>query len=333
MTNLPATIFAVRWLTVDTIRQTRASGLLAAFAAVSVVAVMVCMSITIYGDLPTLPVEPGENVNMLNRKDREVRELGVKETLQHGVDVIQGDMSVGFGAVTVPLTRPRNETVRFLQAVLAGGVADALGLLLVLVWTAGLVPAFVEPSAASVLLAKPMPRSLVLVGKFFGVLASVMLAAFLFVGATWMALGVRTQVWDGRYFLVLPVLLVHFAAIYAVSVLIGVWTRSATASALGAVTFWFACWAVNMGRHQVVSAGDQSIGSNILRGLYWLLPKPADFTALLVDVLGARQFFRPVDAVFGRHVAIGGEWVLITGLLFSAIMVSLACWRWSKIDY
>ena len=59
------------------------------------------------------------------------------------------------------------------ELILAGGIAGTFGLLLTLVWTAGFVPTFLDPSAASVLLAKPSPRWQLLLGKYFGVLAFV----------------------------------------------------------------------------------------------------------------------------------------------------------------
>ena len=57
--------------------------------------------------------------------------------------------------------------------ILAGGIAGTLRTALTLVWTAGFVPTFLEPGAASVLLAKPVERWQLLLGKYVGVLAFV----------------------------------------------------------------------------------------------------------------------------------------------------------------
>ena len=72
-----------------------------------------------------------------------------------------------------PVSRERSDAVHFLELLLAGGIAGTLGLLLALVWTAGFVPTFLEPSAASVLLAKPVARWQLLLGKYLGVLTFV----------------------------------------------------------------------------------------------------------------------------------------------------------------
>jgi len=92
---------------------------------------------------------------------------------REGIETINGRMTMEFGAVSFPVSRERSDAVHFLQLILASGIAGTFGLLLTLVWTAGFVPTFLDPSAASVLLAKPIPRWQLLLGKYFGVLAFV----------------------------------------------------------------------------------------------------------------------------------------------------------------
>ena len=53
-------------------------------------------------------------------------------------------------------------------------MADTLGLMLTLIWTAGFLPSFLEGRNICVLLAKPAPRWVLLVGKYVGVLAFVL---------------------------------------------------------------------------------------------------------------------------------------------------------------
>ena len=89
---------------------------------------------------------------------------------------------LAFGAFRYRTSQFPAEVVAFLQLVLAGFVADGVGVTLALVWTAGFVPAFLDPAAAAVLLAKPTPRWLLLAGKFLGVLLFVAVQALVFVG-------------------------------------------------------------------------------------------------------------------------------------------------------
>ena len=133
-------------------------------------------------------------------------------------------MTVGFGAMTIPMARGPEDSVRALELVLVGLAADTAGVLLALLWTAGFLPTFLEPQSATVLLAKPCPRWAILVGKYLGVVGFVTLHAALFVGATWLALGVSTGVWYGAYWLAVPLLAVNFAVFYAVSAFLAVCT-------------------------------------------------------------------------------------------------------------
>jgi hypothetical protein len=223
--------------------------------------------------------------------------------------------------------------------VLALGVADGLGLLLILVWTAGFLPAFLDPAAAAVMLAKPVPRWSLLAGKYLGVLAFVAVNAVLFVGGTWLALGLRTGVWDAAYFWCLPLLLAHFAVFFSVSTLLAVATRSPVACVFGSVLFWLLCWGMNYGRHAALAvAGLDNAAGHFLWTLevgYWVLPKPADLGVVLVDALGAGRYFSPmaemqaVQAKGAFHPALS----LLSSLLFGAVMLALSAYEFVTADY
>ena len=167
---------------------------------------------------------PDENADFLPRFDKDAQD---PHKLQHsGVAVADGTLSLAFGAVRVAVARDIPAAVHFLQLILAAGVADTLGLLLTLVWTAGFLPGFLAPQAVAVLLAKPVPRWALLAGKYIGVLAFVLAQAVYFVGGTWLALGLRTGVWDATYLLCIPLLLLQFAVFFGFSLLLAVCCRS-----------------------------------------------------------------------------------------------------------
>jgi hypothetical protein len=208
-----AALLTVRWLVRDTFRQALASGVLWLMVGVTAVTVGLCLTAT----FPAAEA-PG------------------------------GNLELAFGAWQVPLNEGRAHAVHVVDVHLAGWVADAAGLLLALLWTAGFLPSFLVGHAVTVLLAKPVPRWGLLAGKFLGVVAFVAAQAGAFLAATWLALGARTGVWDTAYFLCLPVLL-HFAVFFSLSALLAVATRSTVACVFGSVLFWVVCWATNFGRH------------------------------------------------------------------------------------
>ena len=56
------------------------------------------------------------------------------------------------------MARDRTSAVEMIHLVLASWVAGAVGLLLTLLWTASFVPEFLQPTSATVMLAKPLPQ-------------------------------------------------------------------------------------------------------------------------------------------------------------------------------
>src|SRR5262249_56322042 len=109
---------------------------------------------------------------------------------------------------------------------------------------------------AAALRAKPVPRWSLLAGKYLGVIVFVAFQALVFVGAVWLALAVRTGVWDMTCFLAVPVLLLHFAVFFSFSVLLAVTTRSTVACVFGSLLFWLGCLAMNLGRHTALTLPD-----------------------------------------------------------------------------
>lgn len=287
-------LVTVAWLVRDTFRQSIAHGIFFALLLVSLLSIATCLTVSVDGR-PTL-WQGDESPDFLPRNDAEASDAA--KLASSGVIVAKGRLTLVFGAISVPWARDTAAAIHFLELVLAGGVADTLGLLLTLIWTAGFLPSFLEGRNISVLLAKPAPRWVLLVGKYIGVLFFVLFQAVIFVGGTWLAIGLRTGFWDPTYLLAVPLLLLQFSIFFAFSVLLAVWTHNAVVCVFGSILFWCVAWSMNFGRHALVSATDMvstSMRSTYLSGLvdfgYWVLPKPADMGVLLYDALGAGNDF------------------------------------------
>jgi hypothetical protein len=312
---------AVGLLVRDTFRQSLAYGIFWILLGVSAVCILFCASVSVEGAVPIH--RQGENPDFLPRGDEEIAKIPGT-----GVDVVSGELSMVFGAFKAPLGRDRRDAVGFLQLALAGGVADTMGLLLTLTWTAGFLPGFLEDRAVAVLLAKPAPRWLLLLGKYIGVLAFVLLHSLIFVVGTWAALGLRTDVWDLAYLWTIPILLLHFGIFFSFSVLLAVLTRSTIACVFGSVAFWFLCWGMNYGRHvalaEIYADPKSPMAGPLVRVVdvgYWLLPKPADLGILLYDALGAGKSFGKIDA-FVQVQQHGDFWPVASVLASSAFLAA-----------
>jgi ABC-type transport system involved in multi-copper enzyme maturation permease subunit len=335
--KLPQGVRTLGWLVRDTFRQSLASGIFWILLAVSLLAIGVCASAGTTG--PMRLAAPGENGDFLPRADKDAKDAA--KLKQSGVIAVQGDLTLGFGAVRIPLARDAHNSVHFLQLILAGGVADTLGLLLTLIWTAGFLPGFLDGRSISVLLAKPAPRWVLLAGKYVGVLTFVLFHSVLFVGGTWLALGLRTGVWDANYLYCIPLLLLHFSVFFSMSLLLAVLTRSTVVCVFGSIVFWFMAWGLNYGRHalatstQVMPEGHFSGAfSWLLNAGYWVLPKPADFSLLLFNALDAKDYFGPVFDLKLLEAHGFSIWLsVLTSLAFTGYVLFASGRRFATTDY
>jgi hypothetical protein len=325
--NAPAALLTVRWLAWDTFRQALASGVFWVMFAVSALCIVGCLSVGM-ADVPREP-EGASGYRVPATDPQATRPDAPKQAEIVG----EHHYSLLFGAVRVGTYNDRETEVRSLQTVLAGGVADTLGVLLALIWTAGFLPSFLEPSAASVLLAKPVPRWGLLVGKYVGVLVFVFVQAGFFVVGTWAALGVRTGVWEPRYLLCLPLMLAHFAVFFSFSAFLAVWSRSAVTCVFGTLLFWMVCAGLNFGRH----ASFLAFGGPpaLLEAGYWALPKPADLGLMLHYAIGAPapELRLPGLPKLEELGALHLEASLLASLAFAVVVLGLAAYELTHTDY
>jgi ABC-type transport system involved in multi-copper enzyme maturation permease subunit len=303
--NPLSSLSAIHWLIRDTFRQSLSAGIFWLMLAVSLVCVALCLTTT---------VVPGG-------------------------DDDAGRLDFAFGAVQITLDQGPAIAVRTLEVQLAGWIADALGLLLALMWTAGFLPSFLEAGTAAVLLAKPIPRWILLAGKCLGVLVFMAVQDGVFVGGTWLALGLRTGVWDATYLLCLPLLLLHFAVFFSFSAMLAVATRSTVACVFGSILFWLLCWAMNFGRHAFLlvpelHAAASGLGPTVEFG-YWLLPKPLDCHLILLDTLQDDHLLaRFIDT---HTLAERGAWQPVGSVLASCacalVLLALAAYDFVTVEY
>jgi hypothetical protein len=362
--DTPAALLSIGWLIRDTFRQARTSGIFWLMLGVTAICVAVCASIGVEGDVPIVAEGPDRG-EFLPRSDLAAASVAIADLVGHGASwsldvwtvplvnharqysdvtraqrhrilIPQGQVTLAFGSIpTGKMTRDRTTAVRYLEGVLAGWVAGTMGVVLTLLWTAGFLPSFLDPAAVSVLLAKPAPRWSLLIGKYLGVVVFVAFQALVFVGGTWMALGMRTAVWDPAYWVCLPLLLVNFMVFFSFSVLLAVTTRSTVACAFGSILFWLLCWGMNVGRHAALGLTEfQSFGRLSELG-YWLLPKPTDVHIVLMQTLGVNDFVTQQIKVpdLAAHGAWWPELSVLASMLAGVVLLALAAYEFMKADY
>jgi hypothetical protein len=303
-----AALFAGRCLVRETFRQALANGIFLLMLVITVLSIGACLTAEVAG-AGTETAVPGAELTLLG------------------------------GAVAVPLDGDLSAAVRMLELQLAAWVAAAVGLLMALVWTAGFLPAFLEPGAATVLLAKPVPRWCLLAAKYLAVVVFVGAQQVLFVFGTWLALGIRTGVWDPAFLACIPWLILQFAVFFSFSTLLAVSTRSTAACVFGSILFWVLCWGVNLGRHTVLLLPEFRDMSVVFRTVtdvaYGVLPKPADLSLVLGEILCVDSDFGSVlrRGALEKAGAFPPAWFLLSSLGFAGGMLAVSGRQLETTEY
>ncbi len=318
----------VLWCLVrDTFRQARASRVSWLMLGVSALCVALCLSLKVEGGRD---VRTAEDIGLYGPNDQPLSDKGPAP----------GHLTLAFGGIRLPIFRDAEGEIGLVRVLLAKWIAGALGTLLALVWTAGFLPEFLQPGAASVLLAKPVSRSVVLIGKYLGVILFVGAQAAVFVVGTWVALGARTGDWSSGYLWCLPLLVVQFAVVYAASTLLAVSTRNTMACAFGSLVFWVICFAMNQGRLAAQQVGSTSprVGMEVSGGFrmareaaYWILPKPADLSVLLDRAVGASGHFASAAELGGA--SFDPLMSVATSLAIALVNQGMAAYELRRLEY
>lgn len=253
-------------------------------------------------------------------------------------DASTGSLGLLFGRWPVASATTMDQATREYLFLIAFGLADVLGVFVTLVATAGFLPTFLDPAAATVLVSKPISRRLQLFGRALGIVLFVALHAGLFVAATAIGVGFSTGLWSSGFWLAWPILLVQFFAFFGFSALIAVATRSTVAAMLGGIFFWVVSWGISFGRNflagQHVEGASQGLGRTVELA-YLVLPKPTDFSLMMHNALGIRP--EGLANLGLRTVQEQGLYcpttAIITAIAAGVILLGLAAYEFEHQDY
>ena len=92
--------------------------------------------------------------------------------------------------------------------------------------TASILPDMLQPGSLHLLLSKPVSRTKLLLAKYVGGCAFVFLCVSQIMVGLWLVAGARLDLWNARFLLCIPVLVLLFAVYYSVSILAGLFWRS-----------------------------------------------------------------------------------------------------------
>jgi ABC-type transport system involved in multi-copper enzyme maturation permease subunit len=116
---------------------------------------------------------------------------------------------------------------------------------LALISVGAVFPDFLTGGSIDLYLSKPIGRLRLFLTKYLAGLLFVALQVFVFCVASFFVMGIRGRTWQWGIFLAVPLVVLFFSYLYCVCVLLGIVTRSALASILITLLFWFFLFMLN----------------------------------------------------------------------------------------
>ena len=123
------------------------------------------------------------------------------------------------------------------QSFLVSGIAGTFGMFFSLAATSFFVPRLLEKGAADPLFSKPVSRFALLLSRYVAGLLFILVLGVFLVGGIHLGFLVNSQYGDVTLLWTLPILVYTFGLLFSFTVMVGTWTRSATAALLLSFVF------------------------------------------------------------------------------------------------
>jgi ABC-type transport system involved in multi-copper enzyme maturation permease subunit len=250
---------------------------------------------------------------------------------------------------------PRAAIGAFAVYLLMDFVLGSVAILLALIATAGVFPTLMERGAIDVVLAKPLPRWKLFLGKYLGSTVFVLIQASFFIVMTFFIIGLRWKTWLPGYLLSIPLLVVLYTYVYSVCVLIGVVTRSTITAILLSLAAWFAFSIIQAAPalfEMFVPSGKAHRWYAVAETVAWLVPRTQDIpyiaarwceagTSLDLSPAARRKAQESNDAfrieraqqIEEEQLRISAAKSIGSSLGIELVIVLLAMRRFSKTDF
>lgn len=235
-----------------------------------------------------------------------------------------------------------------------------IGIIMAIIATASIFPSLMERGAIDVVLAKPMSRPMVFLGKYLGSMVFVVLQAAVFVVLTLLVVGFRWHFWFPGYLWCIPLIVVLFSYLYAFCALFAVMTRSTTTAMLLTMVAWFVLWIPQFVHAMLLNLPVQTGGQvqiderwvRLSSYARWVVPKTQDIPLTAANLIGAatatevlvdpddpdlpeaqRQSLQGTIDVEKKLRDISIFKSIGSSLLFEAVIVLLAVWKFTRQDF
>ena len=193
------------------------------------------------------------------------------------------------------------------------------GLFLSIFSVSSFIPNMLEKGSIDLILSKPVSRSQILLGKFFGGSFMVMVnVAYLVIGI-WLLIGIKFGDWGAGLFFSILTITFTFMVLYSLIILIGILTRSSILAMMITYLLFFVFSPILSARDNIYILFDNKFVEFIVDGLYYILPKTQELGGITADL--------------ARGAGISEIQPIISSFLFMILTLGLAIITFNKKDY
>ncbi len=204
---------------------------------------------------------------------------------------------------------------------LEGGVAVLLftaGIFLSLFATSNLIPSLLRQGSIDLLISKPLSRTQILLGRYFGAISIVAFNIFYLVIFSWLVISIKTTIWNFGFLLAGFMIVLTFAILFSLMTLMGIVTRSGPFSLMITYLVLFISPFL-LQRDAIYALLSAKIYGYILDGLYYFLPRTAELGMI------TQQFVRGLPITAWSAV--------LTSIIFAVVMLASSSLIFSRKNF
>jgi len=150
--------------------------------------------------------------------------------------------------------------------------------------TANLVPNMLEKGNIDWIIAKPISREILLIGRYLGALTIVAFNIFYLIGGSWIILSMKTGYWNGSFLLAGLLITIMFAILYAFMTFLSVTMQNSAISIMGAYLVIFLSTPLFQ-RDRIYALLSNKIYQVLLDGFYYIMPRVVEIGNIVREVV------------------------------------------------
>lgn len=172
--------------------------------------------------------------------------------------------------------------------------------------SASFITSMMEKGAIDLLLSKPVPRWLYILGRYTGAAIIMFLEVTFFVLGMWVVVSLSVGRWNMGFPMSIVHIMLGFASLYSVVVLISVLSRSNLLAIIGGFGIFFIAFLLAIGRFgsEIVDTGEKGVFGYITDILYYIFPQSIDMgTNMANGIIGKDINWTPIFLNLGLTVS------------------------------